>query len=424
MSCAYRTAATRIATIATIPPDLMLTAMDIARQRRVVSPDLPPDRRSIIAKLLGITPTCGNPQRVIAHTTTALLILGALYPTHPSVERWMAIATVLGVPDDHLPVSVHPVIMATVRAQWAAPPRAPRSRRAKGIAALWRTASIPTDLIDEALCVGDRQAIVTWMAHGVWDDRFTGVCYGLTERDIGTIVRAGVVTDAIVEQVARWWPSDDLPWEVFPVTMWDRVPDPTIARAGRARTAATKLILDPTLGDDQLIAAAAEDSWYASDVLIKRPDLSDNRLIDITTKVPHYACDVLIARPDLCDNRLINAVATHPVLSKKLLVNRSDLRTDDRLITAVVTNPWYARCVLIACTDLSDNRLIAAVVTAEDATYAHDVLIARPDLRTDGSLLTAIARNRALVNDVLLHYPELRDHPIFAAALNADRPSA
>ena len=34
MSCAYRHAATRLATIATIPHRLMLTAMDVARQRR------------------------------------------------------------------------------------------------------------------------------------------------------------------------------------------------------------------------------------------------------------------------------------------------------------------------------------------------------------------------------------------------------
>ena len=160
MSGAYRHAAARIATIAGIPPDLMLTAMDIVRQRRVTFPDLPPGRLRTITKLLGITPTCGNSQQVIVRVQAALLALGTLHATNPRVERWMAMATVLGVPGEHLPVPVHPEIMATVRAQWAAPPRPARSRRAKGLAALWRGDPIPAELIDEAIRAGDRTAIV------------------------------------------------------------------------------------------------------------------------------------------------------------------------------------------------------------------------------------------------------------------------
>ena len=507
MSCAYRTAATRIATIATIPPDLMLTAMDSARQRRVTFPDLPPDRLRTIAPLLGIAPTCGNPQQIMARIHAALLILGTLHSTHLSVERWMAMAVAHGVPDDHLPVSVHPEIMATVCAQWAAPPPNPApDRTTAGIAALWQGDPIPAELIEEALRTGDRRAIVTWIAHGVWDDRFTDVCRNLTDAEIGTIVRAGVVPDALVARVAQRWWSSDLPWNVFPLTLWDRVADPEIAREGRARTAAMTLIHHPTLRDDRLIAAAAEKPWYAKDVLIVRTDFSDDRLIAaVAAQTAQWAAEVLIRRFDLSDDRLIAAVATKgtPWDARNVLVTRHDLHDDrliaavaknatcardvlitrrdlgdDRLIAAVAaaTDSWYPRTVLIERTDLSDPRLIAAVAenaadaravlvartdlsdprliaavakgtpsdayevlcvrhdisddhlidavaTAVDATYARDVLIARPDLRTDVRLLTAIAHHRAMVDNVRTQYPDLRDHPLLGTILNQARSS-
>ena len=46
--------------------------------------------------------------------------------------------------------------------------------------------------------VGDRQAIVTWMVYGVWNDRFETVCQEPTDQEIGTIMRAGVGPDALV----------------------------------------------------------------------------------------------------------------------------------------------------------------------------------------------------------------------------------
>ena len=112
--------------------------MDAVRQRCVTFPALPPDRLSTITQLLGIAPTGGNPQQVLARVQTALLALGTIYPTHPCIERRMGIAAALGVPDDHLPVPVHPDVLATVRAPWAVPPPDPTPDRATaGIATLW-----------------------------------------------------------------------------------------------------------------------------------------------------------------------------------------------------------------------------------------------------------------------------------------------
>ena len=74
MSCAYRTAATRIATIAGIPPALMLTAMDTVRQRRVTFPALPPDRLRTIALRTsgGITCLCDAPCLFVSSWVTQL----------------------------------------------------------------------------------------------------------------------------------------------------------------------------------------------------------------------------------------------------------------------------------------------------------------------------------------------------------------
>ena len=451
MSCAYRHAAIRIATIAGIPTDLMMTAMDIARQRRVTFPDLPPDQRSTITKLLGITPTCGNPQQVIARIQTALIALSTIHPTHPCIERWMAIAAVLGVPDDRLPRSVQPVTVETVCQQWMTDLPTTDDRVTAGIRALRSGIPIPTELIDEAIRAKDRQAIVTWMAHGVWDDRFKIMCQWLSAEEINTIVGAGVVPDILVEQIVgqyeRWWVLKDLPWDIFPMTLWDRVADPAIARAGRARTAATKLRRHPTLyhdhlidaaasevywaaevlirrhdlADDRLIAAVAEDPGYARNVLIERHDLSDPRLIAAVAKKSAYAIDVLNKRHDLSDPRLIAAVAKHSGYARDALIERHDL-SDPRLIAAVAEKSAYARDVLIKRHDLSNDRLIAAV--AENPWYTHEVLIARPDLRTDARLLTAIIRDRALVDSVLAQAPDLCDHPLLTAVRTPDGSSA
>ena len=419
MSCAYRHAAVRIATMAGIPTDLMLTAMDIARQRCVTFPNLPPDRLHAIAPRLGITPTCGNPQQVLTRIQTTLIVLGTLHPSHPWVERGMAIAAALGVPDDHLPVPVHPDVLATVRAQWTAPPPDPApDRTTAGIAALWRGNPIPTELIEETLRTGDRTAIVTWMAYGVWDDRFEAMCQDLTDAEIGFIVRAGVVPDAVVRRIAeRWW-SDSLPWEVIPFAMWDRVADATIARKGRARTAAAKLARNSTLRDDQLIAAAAEESRWAGHVLTARPDLSDERLIAAVAKESRWAGHVLTARHDLTDERLIAAAAEEPEPARDVLLARPDLHTETCLIEAAANPYWWAYDVLIKHPDrYTDEQLIT--VAAQHPWSACDVLLARHDL-SDEHLIAAVARNVGYARDVLLARHDLRDDRLIAAA--AEKP--
>ena len=371
MSCAYRHAAVRIATIAGIPTDLMMTAMDIARQRRVTFPALPPDRLRTIAPLLGITPTCGNPQQVIARIQAALLALGTIHSTHLWVGRWMAVAAALGVPDDHLPVPVHPEIMTTVRAQWAAPPPNPAPDRATaGIAALWQGDPIPDELIEEALRMGDRTAIVTWIAHGVWDDRFGDICADLTDTEIGRIVRAGVLPDGLVPQIAKRSWSDDLPWDAFPLDLWDRVPNPDVARKGRARTAAAQFIRYPDLrADDRLIAAFARDPVRMAEVL-RHDHLRDDRLIAAAAEDAAVALEV-VCRTNLRDDRLIAAVAEDAAMASEV-VCRTNLR-DARLIAAAATDAAAAAEVLCA-TDIRDERLIDVIVQQQDADAAARVL--------------------------------------------------
>ena len=228
-------------------------------------PALPPDRLRTIAPVLGITPTCGNPQQVFTRIQKTLPTIGIRYPPHPCIEHWMTIAAALGMPDDHLPIPVHLEITATVCAQWAAPPPNPTPNRVTAeIASLRRGDPIPDGLMTEALRTGDRTAIVTWIAYSAWDDRFTNVCDMLTAEETVTIVRAGAVPDALVERVIQRWTLRTLPWNIFSFTMWDRVTNPKVACEGQARTTAAKPVRAPALRDDRLIAVVADSPRRAA----------------------------------------------------------------------------------------------------------------------------------------------------------------
>ena len=476
MSCAYQRAAQRVAAMTGLSYSLVSAAMDIARKRTITVPTPDPDALPSIVIALGLPETCKNPVLVIRRVWAALLVLMHTHSTDLRIQRWRAVAAILGVPAHLLPEPAHAVVVETVRQQWALLDLPLTDDRAvMGIRALHNSTPISTKPIDEAIGAGDRHTIVTWIAHGVWDDRFEAVCHTLTDMEIETIVQTGVAPNAIVARVAQRWRSDTLPWDVLPLALWDQVTDTMVAREGRARTAAMRLIRHPTLRSDRLITAAAQqehwaaevliarpdlrtddrliasvaharywaalvlqatdccdnrlieavanqEPWHAKNILINRPDLSDDRLITTAASDPACARDVLVARHDLSDPRLIAAVATDPRLAAKVLIARPDL-SDDRLIAAVAERgtPWDGYAVLIARHDLSDDRLIAAVAT--DPRLAAQVLIACPDLRTNARLLTAIAQDQHLIHDVVAQCPDLRDHPLLRTTVKRNRSS-
>ena len=450
MSCAYYHATQRIAAITGIPRNHIGAAMDVARQRMGTIAEPAPDNLPVIAALLGLPETCGDPAPVIRRVWTTLLVLIHTHSTDPRRRRWLAVANILGMPASLLTEPAHPAVVETVRRQWTTEPPTTDTLTVTGLRALRHGTPIPEQIITEAIGAANRRAIVTWIAHGAWDERFETMIADLSVGEIGTLVRAGVLPQTLVDQVVTWWPSDHLPWEAFPLDLWDRVPNPDIARKGRARTAATQLIHYPKwCTDDRLIEAAAHVPWYAGEVLVRRHDIHDDRLIEAVTDVPWCAGEVLVRRHDIHDDRLIEAAARNEWVAGQILIDRPDLRTDDRLIEAAARDAERSAVVLTQCPDFCDDRLIdaiaqkprraaevlikrqnlrndqliTAIATAENATYARDVLLARHDLRTNEHLLAAIARDQALVDSVLAQYPDLRDHPILTAVHHADKSS-
>ena len=364
MSCAYQHAAQRVAAMTGLSYSLVSAAMDIARQRTITVPTPDPDALPSIVIALGLPETCKNPVLVIRRVWAALLVLMHTHSTDLRIQRWRAVAAILGVPAHLLPEPAHAVVVETVRQQWALLDLPLADDRAvMGIRALHNSTPISTKPIDEAIGAGDRHTIVTWIAHGVWDDRFEAECTELTDQEIGIIVRAGVLPDSIVPQIAeRWW-SDDLPWEAFPLDVWDRVHDPIVARVGRARTAATQFMRYPNMrSNDRLIAAIAHDVVWTVEVL-RHAHLRDDRLIDAVAQEPWMAGQVL-CDTDLYDTRLIAAVVRNPYWAAKVLIARADIR-DDRLIAAVAQEPWMATWVVMD-TDIRDDRLIAAVAQEQE----------------------------------------------------------
>ena len=443
MSCTYRTAAIRIAVMAGIPRDLMHTAMDVARQHCIAFPTLPSDQLPAITQLLGIAPTCGNPQQVITRIHAALLVLGTCHPTNPRIGRWMAVAAAIGVPTDRLPVLPPPVVINTVRTQLAAlfsqDDDHPTTCLEQGLHALRHGQAIPHDLVDVAIRAATRDIIVTWLAHGALDNRLEAMCHQLTDTQMETLARAGVLPDALVAKVATLWWSPRLSWHDFPLEMWDRVTDREIARRGRARTAAAWLIHYPDLStNDRYITAAAQDETEAAKVCIARPDLRTNKyliaaiatdpwgaarvlvscldirdplLMTATAREPGAAAWTLAHRRDIYDEQLMMAVTASASWTAEVLIARPDLRTNKHLITAAA-NDAAAAAKILSNTDMGDEQLITAA--AEEASEAAAVLIARPDLRTNEHLIAAVAKHATWVKEVQQHCPELHDHPFLA----------
>lgn len=394
MSCSYRVLAHHIAKIAGIAWEKLYVAMDVTRQQIAAVPDLSPAEVERLAHTIAMPTTCDTFRRGIHRVRSALIALGHTYSTDPCRTRWLAVAAILLVPPEYLPIPVSPAVIETVHQQWmtiahTTADTATTNRATQGLAALWNVGAIPTELIDEAIRIGDRYAILTWMTYGVWDDRFETVCTDLSDAEIGMIVRAGVVPTAIVDRVAQRWQSEHLPWDAFPLPMWEWVTDHAIARQGRARTAATQLVRFPTVTDDYLIAAAADDARWAAMVLIKRPDITDTRLIAAVAHDGTCAVRVLIERADVrTDDRLIVSAAQEPVWAS-LALRFTDIR-DNRLIERVAQSPGIAAMILCD-TDIRDERLLAAA--AQDDSWAAQVRTRCPDLRTNHRLSAATTRD-------------------------------
>lgn len=174
----------------------------------------------------------------------------------------------------------------------------PTTRRSKGIAALQQGRPIPKALVDAAIRTCDWESITAWLAHGALDPRLDACCDRITDAQIATVVRAGVLPDVLIDRIVSQWSSNDLPWDAFPLILWDRVTDPTIAHLGRARTAATQLIHHHDLHDDRLITAAAQHAWMAAKILVARPDLREEYLITAAARNRWTAHDVLRQCPD------------------------------------------------------------------------------------------------------------------------------
>ena len=366
----------------------MIVAMDVARQQKIASSSLAPATLRAVAKVLKLPSTCSTPALVIARAQRSLLALSMSRATDPRRTRWLAVASMIGVPADQLPEPVSPAVVEAIR--WQRTATSSLSTRARdGLAALHQGTPIPTELIDEAIRSRDRASIIAWLAHGAWDERFEAVCGRFTDQEIGMLVRAGVLPHPLVQQVFQRWKSDKLPWEAFPLTMWDTASDVTVARAGRARTAATQLIRYPDLRtDDRLIAAAAQDAQWAAHVLCGT-DIRDDRLIAAAAQDAQWAADVLIQYPNIRDDRLIAAAAQDARRAAHVLCN-TDIR-DDRLIAAAAQDAQWAAHVL-CYTDIRDARFIAAIVQKQNATFAADVLIHCPDIR-DASLIPIAAQD-------------------------------
>ena len=447
MSCAYRHAAFRVAAVAGMPPELMLMAMDVVPHQHVAHRHPPSETDShIMRNLLNLPDSCSNPDRVFDRVRMALVSFGYTHPTNPRILRWMALATILGVPTHDLPIPVPPVVIDTVRSQMhrlsAIDPTVPPDWQADpveaGLITLRQGKPIPPDMVE--LTKQHQQAKLSWLAHGACSNQLEESCGQMEPPQIATLVRAGVIPTSLVMAIERYWWSDHLPWDAFPLFIWDQIANRHVQRWGKARTAATQVIQDADRRrDDRFIAAAALHSYWSSRVLLHCPDLrGDDRLIAATAEEAQWAARVLLHCPDLCDDdRLIAAAAGETEWAARVLLRYPELRDDDRLIAAAAGETEWAARVLME-SDLCDDRLIATA--AKDGAWAAQVLIRRTDLsderliegaaqhdrwaahllmeRTDLSderLLAAIVRERKNVQDVLRRRPDLKGHPLLAA---------
>lgn len=360
-----RSVALRLALIAGIPSTMIVEVLALARHRITGYPLPVGDEASALIQNLTLSPPSHDIEQVIDRLRVALLILGQLYPTNPRIMRWMALASMLGVPIECLPVFVSPRVITTVRQQMDDWRRmidcTPLDRVTQGLHALYQGQPISRGLIEAAIQQHDWHAIATWLAHGAQDSYLEATCHQLMPDTITILVCAGVAPTSLAVALERWWWSGNLPWDAFPLTIWDHVSNPNIARVGRAHTAAIQLITYPdSRTHEQVIAAAASEARWAAKTL--------------------------------CATRL----------------------RDDCLITAVAHNAWWAANVLGTCPDIVHDHLITAVAQAQEPDWAAHVLMKRSDI-CDDRLIALAAQDRQSIQDVIQHRPDLCHHPLITA---------
>lgn len=178
-----------------------------------------------------------------------------------------------------------------------------------------------------------------------------------------------------------------------------------------SETAAAVLIGCPDIRNARFITAACKTSETAAAVLIGCPDLRRRKaLITATAKKPEMATKVLIACADIADDRLIGALARFPLYAADVLLNRPDLRTNRTLLAAVSWRPDTSAQIWIRCPDVCDEEVIRAFTQSviRHAESAAAVLRARHDVR-DSRLLEAVASKPDLLKQVLAERPDLRE---------------
>lgn len=414
MSCAYSNAAQRVAVMTGLPYDITSTAMDIVQKQWDTMPHPHPDAIPSIAKILGLSDTCGTPSTVIRRVWAALLMLMQTYSYDPRRTRWMAVASLFGMPDDLLPEPAHPAVVEMVNRQLMITRPSQSPRVMQGLAALQQGAPIPTALIDEAIQARDREAIITWISYGAWDDRFETACDMMDDRDFSVIAWSGVIPRALVKRLTneRW--TDSISWEFLPLSLWDRIPYESLARTGRARTAAAQFIRYPSLrSDNRLIAAMMQDAEAVVTVL-RHEHLRDDRLIAAVAENPERAADVLYYIPELRTNdRLIEGVAQNAKAAADVIIHCPDLRTNDRLIEAATQDAEAAADVMLIANS-TDDRLIPAI--AENPEQAGRVLCYRQGL-CDERLITSVVRSPSGMRFVYESRADLHSHPLIAEAI-------
>ena len=364
MQSFHRMIVSRIANLGGIPRAILSEALQAASRFRYVS--AVPLSRSVRwwCTIIGEQPDTSDRHlpTVMTQIQLALLMIIQRNPDHSRYARWLALATILGVPESSLPDAPSPLVIATLRTQGATQYPAPpplgssvpsrRERATLGCALLRAGQVIPSAWIEAVVAEQDRATAVQWIAHGALSHHLDALCHDdLTDREITTLIRAGVVLPSSCRFLAQHQWHSDMPWHAIPLSTWDRHPNLHEARTSRSRTAAAWLFHYPHLHqDERFIAALGEDEHWTAEVLIQT---------------------------DIRDERLLARVATDAASSAEVLI-QTDIR-DERLLARVATDAALSARVLIQ-TDIRDERLLARVAT--DAMRAWNVCKRRPDLRS------------------------------------------
>lgn len=155
-------------------------------------------------------------------------------------------------------------------------------------------------------------------------------------------------------------------------------------------------------------------SQAAAKVLISEASLrTDADLVELARRNSETAAEVLIGCPDIRDARFITAACKTSETAAAVLIGCPDLRRRKALITAVAKKPEMATKVLIACADIADDRLIGTV--ARFPLYAADILLHRPDLRTNRTLLAAVSWRPDTSAQIWIRYPDVCDEEVTRA---------